>query len=248
VRPCDLYLVLANFFDEKSKRRVLCLGFGLVVGLGCLAVWLEPTRVLWGLLRGENFFEGRPTSYWSGVLAASEEAEFEDRYLSQPGPPDWLEELTNKLGLRNEPNPRWRKLEGQPAATPCLLDLTNDRNSFVRWLALQIFCRMPVDNNEKLPVLGRALQDADLDVRLEAAMWLVQLGSRDSELIPVLIEGLKHENPMARFVSMDQLAVLGSAAKSAVPLLLEAWKQGDFDAGRALQKIDPDVAARAGVP
>jgi hypothetical protein len=53
---------------------------------------------------------------------------------------------------------------------------------------------------------------------------------------------------MARFVSMDQLAVLGSAAKPAVPLLLEAWKQGDFDAGRALQKIDPDVAARAGVP
>src|SRR2546430_1370258 len=45
-----------------SKRRL----FWIVTLLGCTAfgVWLEPTRVVWGCLRGEAFYEGRPTSYW----------------------------------------------------------------------------------------------------------------------------------------------------------------------------------------
>src|SRR5687768_6652762 len=32
------------------------------------AVWLEPTRVVWGWLRGEAFYEGRPTSWWAMEL------------------------------------------------------------------------------------------------------------------------------------------------------------------------------------
>jgi hypothetical protein len=37
--------------------------------LGAFIVWLEPTRVVWGWLRGEAFYERRPTSYWAGVIA-----------------------------------------------------------------------------------------------------------------------------------------------------------------------------------
>src|SRR5262245_10995848 len=32
------------------------------------AVWLEPTRVIWGWLRGEAFYEGRPTSWWRSEI------------------------------------------------------------------------------------------------------------------------------------------------------------------------------------
>src|SRR5262245_38218644 len=33
--------------------------------LAAFAVWLEPTRVVWGWLRGEAFYHGRPMSYWA---------------------------------------------------------------------------------------------------------------------------------------------------------------------------------------
>ncbi len=41
----------------------------LVAILAAFAVWLEPTRVVWGWLRGEAFYQGRPTSYWRREIA-----------------------------------------------------------------------------------------------------------------------------------------------------------------------------------
>src|SRR5207247_8450134 len=37
--------------------------------LAAFAVWLEPTRVVWGWLRGEAFYQGRPTSWWAEELS-----------------------------------------------------------------------------------------------------------------------------------------------------------------------------------
>lgn len=45
------------------NRRWLIRAFVLAVLAACI-VWLEPTRVVWGWLRGEAFCQGRPTSYW----------------------------------------------------------------------------------------------------------------------------------------------------------------------------------------
>ncbi len=37
----------------------------IFVILAAFAVWLEPTRVVWGWLRGAAFYQGRPTGYCS---------------------------------------------------------------------------------------------------------------------------------------------------------------------------------------
>src|ERR1043166_2014278 len=51
-----------------TKRRLL--GWSLILAiLAALAVWLEPTRVVWGWLRGEAFYQGRPTSWWRQELS-----------------------------------------------------------------------------------------------------------------------------------------------------------------------------------
>jgi hypothetical protein len=47
------------------KRRRLVRLLALLAVLAALTVWLEPTRVVWGWLRGEAFYQGRPTSYWA---------------------------------------------------------------------------------------------------------------------------------------------------------------------------------------
>ena len=46
-----------------NKRRLLRWSL-IVVTLAAFAVWLEPTGVVWGWLRGEAFYQGRPTSFW----------------------------------------------------------------------------------------------------------------------------------------------------------------------------------------
>ena len=46
-----------------TKRRLLRWSLILII-LAAFAVWLEPSRVVRGWLRGEAFYQGRPTSYW----------------------------------------------------------------------------------------------------------------------------------------------------------------------------------------
>src|SRR5262245_35994460 len=51
-----------------TKRRLLRWSLILVI-FAAFAVWLEPTRVVWGWLRGAAFYQGRPTSWWRQELA-----------------------------------------------------------------------------------------------------------------------------------------------------------------------------------
>jgi hypothetical protein len=51
----------------SQVRRRWCWLLALVVMVG-FAIWLEPTRVVWGWLRGEAFYQGRPTSWWASEL------------------------------------------------------------------------------------------------------------------------------------------------------------------------------------
>src|SRR5262245_18383477 len=50
-----------------TKRRLLRWSLLLLI-FAAFAVWLEPTRVVWGWLRGEAFYQGRPTSWWAGQI------------------------------------------------------------------------------------------------------------------------------------------------------------------------------------
>src|SRR5687768_14411778 len=50
-----------------TKRRLIRWSLILAV-LAAFAIWLEPTRVVWGWLRGEAFYQGRPTCYWRTEL------------------------------------------------------------------------------------------------------------------------------------------------------------------------------------
>ena len=49
-----------------TKRRLLRWSLVLVI-VAAFAVWLEPTRVVWGWLRGEAFYQGRPTMSCDGL-------------------------------------------------------------------------------------------------------------------------------------------------------------------------------------
>jgi hypothetical protein len=50
-----------------AKRRILRWSVILAI-LATFVIWLEPTRVVWGWLRREAFYQGRPTSYWAAQI------------------------------------------------------------------------------------------------------------------------------------------------------------------------------------
>src|SRR5262245_53864933 len=56
----------------KRRLRILKL-LALFAILAALAVWLEPTRVVWGWLRGDAFYDGRPTRYWRAEISRWED-------------------------------------------------------------------------------------------------------------------------------------------------------------------------------
>src|SRR5262245_48343974 len=142
----------------KRWRYPLIAGMLLAV-LVSLALWLDPTRVLWGSLRGESFYDGRPTGYWSREVARLEDEFGDDRWQMMRrnfsrlvrDREGWWARVTDSLGIDTQPLklrdlPGWKLVDGDSmpwgrgdideAAVPVLRELTRDRNAFVRWAAL----------------------------------------------------------------------------------------------------------------
>ena len=121
-----------------TKRRLIRWSLILAI-LAAFAVWLEPTRVVWGWLRGEAFYQGRPTSFWRTELNRWERQLWgggPDRLPAErwvrhkTGREAWLDK---KLGIVNQQDreaPTWWR--GDPAAEAVLRELANDELEPVR--------------------------------------------------------------------------------------------------------------------
>jgi hypothetical protein len=135
-----------------TRRRVYLLV--IMALLAAFAVWLEPTRVVWGWLRGEAFYEGRPTSYWRYELSRYERvlvfvpppqpnmnALPSQIWLRQRGVWDKLRDWwTNETALQPLPPPAI--LQGDPAARAVLEALAADAPDHVRSLAAESLLAM----------------------------------------------------------------------------------------------------------
>jgi hypothetical protein len=96
----------------------------ILVTLAAFAVWLEPTRVAWGWLRGEAFYQGRPTSYWAEQIRPWKSINIRAVIVSrQPGT-----QVHAKVGMTIQPESsafrKWlsRWVELPEPAWPSVLD------------------------------------------------------------------------------------------------------------------------------
>jgi len=123
-----------------TKRRLIRWSL-LVFTLAAFAVWLEPTRVVWGWLRGEAFYQGRPTSFWSreikqwrpgpGTIAVSKEGSFVSNSQSYGRKPTSFEQFLSRF--MTLPAGSWPTLlDGDPDAELVLRELLNDRDEDAR--------------------------------------------------------------------------------------------------------------------
>src|SRR4051794_29142717 len=130
------------------KCKVLCIGLILLVVVIGAAIFLDPTAVLWGYLKREPFFNGRPATYWHRALKSQD--------------PTVQKETDEKLKA------------GGPAAVPVLIVLLTEKRDAgdVRWKAAEILGNMGADGADAVPALATALRDDDPHVRAVAATAL----------------------------------------------------------------------------
>jgi hypothetical protein len=133
-------------YHPAMKRRWLVRLLVLVI-LAAFIVWLEPTRVIWGWLRGEAFYQGRPTSYWENEIGRWQSRTCAKGYYELPvlpGSPRLYLVVETAHYQRTKPWDRfidsegygpapWPKLlDGDPAGRPVLQDLLNSASPHVR--------------------------------------------------------------------------------------------------------------------
>ncbi len=136
-------------------------------------------------------------------------------------------------------------------AVPLLCRALEDEESSLRWHAAIALGAIGSVPPEGVAALRTALRRAQEGGRLAPAVALCPAGHPDAEVVSVLLDVFEHD-PDCGEEAAQALATLGSDARAAVPALLRALRRGDhavyLRAARALRRIDPDAATRAGVP
>jgi HEAT repeat protein len=248
------------------RHRHLLLVLTSLAVLGFAVVMLDPTCVLWGLLTGESFYQGRPTSYWRKHVSRAEEAR--RRVLSPPGkttPP-------NIFHFEEPIDPKARALLKDPEAVAVLTGMLRDRNNHVRWTAALAL----VDQIEEQPpprqgmpfadklgprtgpvmaALSEALLDPeDLETRDRAAWALLLFGQDAEPVIPALIAALSDDSSPPRRCGPPIGGLAAKALKNigppAVPALLRALRTSSVaDRKRVIDVFESmGPQARASVP
>src|SRR5262249_26683082 len=149
------------------KRWIIWVALGVMAV--ATAILFEPTHVVRGWLRGEQFFAGRPTSYWSKVIRNDG-----GRFGEAVG-----------LGFAQQPD---------PAAVPMLIELLEDEDDEVRFTACWALSANGIAARPAVPALLEMLGHSNLYYRRNASHALAFIGP-DASAVDTLIEALKEEDP-----------------------------------------------------
>lgn len=290
---------------SQSRRRLCWIGLVLVV-IALTFVLADPTSrsVLWGVLRGESFYRGKPTNYWGGLIHEQHNIEF---YLSPPrlSSWNWLERQRRTGGKRIAELDRLVQplVAGDAAAVRVLSELLDHEDEVVRVTATQGLGMIGPAAKDSTLTIARGLSDTaevqeksfqalgalgpsarpavpalkaiirakpgqgpafagykggssytDKWPRIAAATILWRIAPEDEDILPPLLDELndrKETDIRLRIAAIETLGAIGPRAQAAVPRLLEEIKTSDNgycveQATKALQKIDPEAAAKVG--
>jgi HEAT repeat protein len=202
-----------------TKRRWITFTL-LVAALAAVLVFPGNWARIAGVVRGENFWRTRPTSYWR--------AEMQDWIqLQKTGwTPTFIEQWMMRFRIP-VPNPQralapiWL-MEDDPSSVPVLRDLARDADQEVSAHAVTALRVLREDGRAGLPELRGALNHPAPMTRLIAVEGVWDLTHEADQLIPVLVELLRDPDQNVRLRVQDNLQRIGPAAKVAVPAVVHA--------------------------
>jgi HEAT repeat protein len=233
------------------KKR-LGIGLGILLSIVLIAILAIPESrlTIQGYLRGENRFQGRPTSYWRYKVEA---------YASYSVTPaatrtSYWDKLLNFLSItRSHSRPEKPiLLEGKSEALPVLRDLIKEKTS--QPVTLEAYKTLgalgQTSGKDVLPLLEEEINGQDMYLRMAAVRTLAGFGQ---EGIPLLIRALKHKSVDVRIAAAQTLQEIGYGPKGLVPrdavlALVEALKDEvegvRIEAARALVTVDHEEAEK----
>jgi hypothetical protein len=158
--------------EKRVKRCRLFLVLVLLLMVSGLLLLPQVRWPLYGWLRGEAFYQGMPTSYWS---LECERAGSEDQQS-----PIWFDRWFGWLGISRASNPRALSA-GDPRAIPVCIELLQTQGRWSRWMGayalgiIAMTAREPGTQNEAVqsalqaavPILQEAARTGNSDVRRE---------------------------------------------------------------------------------
>lgn len=164
----------------KKNWLWLVLILALLLGNAILWSFLDSTQTVRGFVMGDAFYQGRPTRYWRVYLR-------EDGYYG----------ALSRMNLQ--------RFSDTHAAFAVLRACASDPDPTVRWPAIALLGRGETQSEEILSVLVNALDDEDVEVRLQAVRALDHWGPIARSAVPALAKLLK--DPEIRIAYRVDLAL-----------------------------------------
>ncbi|WP_150107346.1 HEAT repeat domain-containing protein [Pedosphaera parvula] len=226
-------------------------------------VTLLVAGLLWPVLHPrEPMFHGKPESFWlygltntfNPALVSAWSAH--QRTWNEFGP-EAVPLLVKAMQLQESPAQKayskyWNKL---PARAQNLLPAPVNYSQ-IRIGALIMLNSVGRRHRVPLPPLVQALEDSHWEMRMNALSCLGNnvlptLGPEKEKLLPALIRAMNDSHTEVRMNAAATLQYFPSNAQTVVPVLTKALNERDADirirAAVSLNKIDPQLAAKAGV-
>jgi HEAT repeat protein len=203
-----------------TRRR--CLWLCLVMLLVALLLLPAVHWRLIGWVKGEAFYQGRPTSYWRIELEQWDPYAHGSSYE-----PSWLEKNLPKPISSFLGKPVWPLQNVDPEATGVLIELMADEDQKIRGSAFYGLRRIGPRAQAATPALARMLHDPVR--RWHAATVMADIGVVNDDLIQMFVTGLNQkEDPGIRYGVALNLAKLGEKATPALPQIIETLLSDDI--------------------
>jgi HEAT repeat protein len=164
-----------------------------------------------------------------------------------------IQMLPGKRASASETDPSWVLRSIGPeaeAAVPALLDYLQNEDWAVRLAAVETLAAIGPRVKDAVPALKALLGEVDSTLRLGCAVAISRIDPQSAPM-DVLADLLERRPILVRWLR-EEMGPSGPMAKPLVPVLLRALRHDDLDvsrdAARLLRQVDPEAAAKAGVP
>lgn len=180
----------------KKKRRLILFALALLVAVPLI---LPGTRLtLWGWLRGEPCYKGRPVSYWRWELEEWQRSEV--KFLGDNG-----------QAIDRRPEPWWHHRVSSPER---VIDWFAGRTSRVLPYDMKPIPEpFDKDDPDALSILVELLTDPDVELQIIAAKALHYMGSNALPAKAALEEAARNEEYNVRYFAEQALKSIEPASR-----------------------------------
>lgn len=204
-------------YNRSQRMRLrLLIGYALMLGVPAIIFMMQLQKVR------EVKAGGKPVVAWAMELNGPNNRQRAEDVFRQIGPqavPNLVEALERQDSFFKKPLLSIASYLPDKLRIGLFRTVRPEEAERLRLGAATALAIMGAKATSAIPVLGKALQDANRGVGLQSALALGKIGRAG---VPALVKALKEGQDQTRLLAMYGLGIAGTDADAAVPVLVEA--------------------------